>query len=280
MNPIPQLRPTGRRLLLCAAIVVTTVGSSSVASASDTGDGSTATVTAEVSPDDAAIACAEVVAVDGEALEAIELIDIEGDAVAATEVSDAEASTGFDVESMNAEQDELAAYLDARGIAYEVITDGEYRYVEIDWDDPAAAGAVDDFYWEKYPMSQEDIDAINADTDALVAFLQERGLAVTVTTDAHGLRFAEYDWEDPAIAAAVDEFYWQLYPMSQEDIDAINAETDAFVAFLQERGIAVTVTTDAHGLTFAEFDWEDPAAMAAAEEFWSSMDGELVELAG
>jgi hypothetical protein len=226
MNPIPQLRPTGRRLLLCAAIVVTTVGSSSVASASDTGDGSTATITAEVSSDDAAIACAEVVAVDGEALEAIELIDVEGDAVAATEVPDADASTaidlddcGFDVESMNAEQDELAAYLDARGIAYEVITDGEYRYVEIDWDDPAAAGAVDDFYWEKYPMSQEDIDAINADTDA-------------------------------------------------------------FVAFLQDRGIAVTVTTDAHGLTFAEFDWEDPAAVAAAEEFWSSMDGELVELVG
>jgi hypothetical protein len=58
-----------------------------------------------------------------------------------------------EVDAMNAEQDDLAAYLDAHGIRYtrKTSSDGVSR---VDWDmtDDAAGGVVAQFYAERYPM--------------------------------------------------------------------------------------------------------------------------------
>lgn len=113
---------------------------------------------------------------------------------------------------MNAEQDELAAFLKARGVAFEMITEGDFRFVQVDHEDATANEAVADFYWEKYPMPQDVIDQINDEADELAEFLRGKGIAVTVTTDRHGVKSAEIDYEDEATIAAINEFWEEKYP--------------------------------------------------------------------
>jgi hypothetical protein len=137
----------------------------------------------------------------------------------------------------NTEQDQLAAYLDDHGIAYTVETEDEWRWVVVDDTDQAANDAIDDFYWSLYPATQEEIDSYNADTDSLVAFFQDAGIDITVTTDRHGYRDAEWNWDDPAAEAAYEDYEWQQYPTSAEDIAAMNAETEAEVAYLTDQGL-------------------------------------------
>ena len=137
-------------------------------------------------------------------------------------------------------------------------------------DDQAANDAVDDFYWALYPTPQADIDAENADTDALAAFLQARGIAVTVTTDRHGIRYADWNYDDPAAETAVDDYFWLAYPISAEDIAAMNADTEAEVAYLTANGLVASISADDHGIETAVFDESDDAIWTALDDYWST----------
>lgn len=168
---------------------------------------------------------------------------------------------------MNAEQEELSAYLTARGIANTMHTENGSSWVEYDYEDAAAQTAVEDFYWDKHPMPQEVIDQINADANELVAYLTGRGFTATVVTDRHGLQTAEFDWADQATSDAVADFYWEKSPIPQEQIEAMNAEQQRLVDFLTGKGFTAKLTVDRHGMAVADFEWTEEIGTALQEYY-------------
>jgi hypothetical protein len=69
------------------------------------------------------------------------------------------------------------------------------------------AGDVGDGIVVSADLPPELVDAINADTDALVAHLAEAGFTVEVTTDDQGVRTPQLDVDDEALMAAVESYY-------------------------------------------------------------------------
>lgn len=157
----------------------------------------------------------------------------------------------------NAEATDLAAYLAAQSIEHTLTTDEDgWMWVDYNWDDQATSDAVDDFYWERYPWTPEEIDANNAEEAKLVAYLAARGIDATLTADRHGIQYAEYA-DEKAIWELVDDFYWELDPWTEEEIAAHNADTQDLVAWMNDNGIAATLSTDRHGLQYADFVWDE-----------------------
>ncbi|MCU1400012.1 MAG: hypothetical protein JWN62_3121 [Acidimicrobiales bacterium] len=179
----------------------------------------------------------------------------------------------------NAEQDQLAAYLDAHGIAYTIETDEgatpaeTSHWVDVDYTDQAASDTVDDFYWSLYPTSQADIDAYNAETDSLVSYFQAHGVDVTVTTDRHGYRDAEWNYDDANAESVYEDYEWDQYPTSPEDIASMNADTEAENAYLVAHGFTATITTDKHGIETDVYDENDDAVWTALDDYWSTQYG-------
>jgi len=139
------------------------------------------------------------------------------DAPAADEVVGVAASTGDCnadalpadvVPSINHDEDALAAFLDERGITStrETYTDG-VRWVAWDEEDDAANTAVDQFYAEHYPLSPEELAQMNAEEDALAAFLDQQGITYTRQPGPDGVNYVAWDEEDDAASTAVDQFY-------------------------------------------------------------------------
>ncbi|MCU1392876.1 MAG: hypothetical protein JWM34_1304 [Ilumatobacteraceae bacterium] len=177
------------------------------------------------------------------------------------------------IAASNAEQDQLGAYLTAHGIAYTTQVDdsgeGDY-WVVVDDTDQAANDAIDDFYWQLNPTPQADIDAANADTDALTAYMQAHGVAVTVTTDRHGYRNVDWNYDDPTAEGVYEDYEWTLYPTSPADIASMNADTEAENAYLVGCGFTATITADKHGIETDTFDQNDEAIWTALDNYWSS----------
>jgi len=149
----------------------------------------------------------------------------------------------------------------------------------------AAAGATDnpdDETASCFEITPEDIAAMNADEDALAAYLTSKGISHTMTTDEDGYRWVEWDYEDEAANDAVDAFWAQRYPLTAEEIRDINADEDALAAYLQAHGIAYTVEQNADGTHSTVWDEEDDAANAAVDAFYEerypSEESELVEV--
>lgn len=121
-----------------------------------------------------------------------------------------------EVAAMNAEADALAAHFDAAGVRYTIDTDPDgVRWVEWDEGDPAAEAAVDVFY----ALTPEEVAEINADADGLAAHLTAAGIEHTVVTDPDGSRYVEWDYEDEAANAAVDEYY-DIAPGDEATVEA------------------------------------------------------------
>jgi len=122
------------------------------------------------------------------------------------------------IDELNAETDALAAHLDAAGVTYTVVDEDGLRYLDWDFDDEAASDAVDSFYDGLYgdldldadEMSQELIDELNAETDALAAHLDAAGVVYTIV-DEGGLRYLDWDYDNEAATEAVEAFYSARY---------------------------------------------------------------------
>jgi hypothetical protein len=182
--------------------------------------------------------------------------------------------TPEDVALFNADADALAAFLTERGIPFTVETyeDG-VREVVYDYEDDAVVAAVDEFWAERYPEDEAIDPALQADEDALAAYLDERGIAYTWEEDG-GYRYVVVAEDDEAGWQAVEEFWAERYPMTAEDVAAANADEDALAAFLDERGISYTRDTDAYGVNFVVTDENDEAAWEAVDEFWAERYGD------
>ncbi|NNC74528.1 MAG: hypothetical protein HKN93_03340 [Acidimicrobiia bacterium] len=199
------------------------------------------------------------------------------------------------IDDINAEGAALAAAFDAAGISYEMVTeDVGISYPEWDWEDDAANEIADGFYedlygdeeWFDEELPQEVIDEINAEGAALAEALNAAGISYEMVTDEMGVTYPEWDWEDPAAEAVVDEFFTDLFgdwedefidcfeELPQEFVDEINAEGAALAAAFDAAGVSYEMVTDEMGVTYPEWDWDDPAAEAVVDEFYKDKFGE------
>lgn len=179
--------------------------------------------------------------------------------------------TPEEVTETNDEQDALAAFLRERGIAHTRETDEDgIRWVTWDETDDEANAAADQFYAARYPMSPEEVAAANEHEDALAAFLDERGIAHTRQTDAHGVNHVVWDENDEAAGEALTDFFTTRYPTPPEVVAQLTAQEDELAAFLDSRGVHYLRETDPDGVSYVVWDDTDEAANAAVEEFYES----------
>ncbi len=136
----------------------------------------------------------------------------------------------------------------------------------VDKADEAKSAAVLDecdfgFFDEDWVPSAEEIAEINAETDALVEYLEGLGFEVTVATDELGISYVDLDdKDDDELFAAMDDFYSQRFAdevagWSDEEKAEWNAEIDAFVAELEAEGI--TVETEEIALGVYDIVWTE-----------------------
>ena len=122
-----------------------------------------------------------------------------------------------DLDAVKAENDVVAAALDAAGLSY-TRTTGEdgWETLQWDWENPDAQAAVDAAYAELYPPqppTAEEAAAIKADNDKLAAAFDAAGVAYTRMSDELGWEWIEWDYEDAALAEKVNAVFDDLYPV-------------------------------------------------------------------
>ena len=172
----------------------------------------------------------------------------------------------------------LTAVLDEAGIAYELITDeGGWEWVEWDYEDRAAQEAVDAYYaelfgdeWigegeecifpeEEWIPTDEDIARAEAEVAEMSAVLEAAGVAFTIVDEGNGMRWVEFDYDDPAAMEAMDA-YWMA--QSSEWAAEISADLDRLAAAFDAAGIDYVREGHDECETII-FDTSDPAALAA-----------------
>ena len=72
--------------------------------------------------------------------------------------------------------------------------------------------------FEEWTPTEAEIEAINAETDALVEFLAENGVTVEVETDEDGIRYPVFEL-DEADEARIDELLDQFFDGYFDDVD-------------------------------------------------------------
>lgn len=109
-------------------------------------------------------------------------------------------------------------------------------------------------YLDDWEPSAEDIEWMNADTNALVEHLRGLGFEVAVATDEFGVRYVDFDEStDEAIFAAMDDFYRaqfadEVATWSDAEKTDWNAGVDEFVAEMATAGITVETEEIAPGV--------------------------------
>jgi uncharacterized small protein (DUF1192 family) len=121
-----------------------------------------------------------------------------------------------EIDRIRAENDAIAAALDAAGIAYTRNGDETgIEWLEYDYEDQAALDAVNRVYAELYPpqpLPQEEIDRIRAENDGLAAAFDAAGIAYTRVGDETGFEWLEWDYDDAAAQQVATDYYAVLYP--------------------------------------------------------------------
>jgi hypothetical protein len=121
-------------------------------------------------------------------------------------------------------------------------------------------------------ITPEEIATMQADEDALAAYLDGLGIEHRmVDLGVLGVRTVEWDTGDPAANEAVEDFWDGRDPMPPADVAVYNEHEEALAAHFDAVGIAYTVDTDPDGARTVEWDYDDPAANAAFDEWSTSM---------
>ena len=183
-----------------------------------------------------------------------------------------------ELEHMREENAALTAVLDEAGIAYELMTDeGGWEWVEWDFEDPAAQEAVDAYYaelfgdeWigegehcvfheEEWVPTDEDIARSEAEVAEMSAVLEAAGVTFTVVEEDNGMRWVDFDYDDPTAMEAMDA-YWMA--QSSENAAAIAADLDRLAAAFDAAGVDYVREGHDECETII-FDTTDAAALAA-----------------
>lgn len=122
-----------------------------------------------------------------------------------------------ELDRLQAENDLIAAALDAAGIAYTRVTDESgFEYLEWDYENADAQAAVDAVYAELYPPTpptSEDLEFMNAENDRLATAFDAAGIAYTIVSDDAGWSWVEWDYDDESLIDAVAAVFDELYPV-------------------------------------------------------------------
>ncbi len=124
-------------------------------------------------------------------------------------------SSAEEIAEIQAETDELAAFLDEQGIAYEIVEDEcGLSWVEWDWDDPAAEEAIDEFFgefddWGFGFIEEIDPEQALADIAGLLEGLAAHLDAAGVEHQVRNLPVVTWDMTDEAANDAVAEYFGQ-----------------------------------------------------------------------
>ncbi len=117
------------------------------------------------------------------------------------------------IDEDNAIEDGLAKKFDEAGIEYEVETEEGFRFVVWDESDEKANEIADAYYDEVLPpLTQEEIDEINAMEDALAKAFDEAGIEYEVETDDDGVRFVVWDESNEQANEVADRYFEENLP--------------------------------------------------------------------
>lgn len=175
-----------------------------------------------------------------------------------------------------AEEQALHKFLTDKNISHRMEVIDGVETVTFDESDEAAWEAIREFYGENLPSLAESNEALKADLQELAEYLVSQGFDAKVVTDETGISEVKTDEKNPAILEAIDEFWWNKYPMTQEEINTVNAEQQKLADHLTSLGFTVTLEANRHGVKHVDTDWSNPEIQKAAEEF---MKGKAVVLA-
>lgn len=119
--------------------------------------------------------------------------------------------------------------------------------------------------------SPEELDRIakraNWEQRDLADHLDAEGIEYTIEREGRFLIVAPVDWKDPEVQEVMNDFYWERYPLTQQQIRRANRETRAMVDYLARHGVEVEVTRDEHGILLPDIDLEDREAMRLLRDF-------------
>ena len=85
---------------------------------------------------------------------------------------------------------------------------------------------ADDGEFDFEELTPEDIDEINAETDAIVAYLADNGVTVDIETDDDGVRWPAIDDEDDATWDLVDRYFEETYGDEFEILEGCDFDND------------------------------------------------------
>lgn len=115
----------------------------------------------------------------------------------------------LDPETEKAEVQALVDHLTSLGFEAGMIKVGDGHSVDADLDDVDLWIAMEEFEWEKNPMSPQEIEENNRGEEALAAHLRARGIECEVKTSRYGVKYTDYG-RDEATEQVVAEF-WEEY---------------------------------------------------------------------
>lgn len=161
-------------------------------------------------------------------------------------------------------------FLTERGIEHRMeVVDG-VETVVFDVISEEVIKATEEFYNSQMPDREEVAKQAKADAEEMKKYLASRGFDVEVVVNEFNTVEVPAADENDKILDAVDDFWWQKYPMSEAEIEAANAEEQRLADHLTARGFTITVETDRHGLKMVNGDWDDPKLEEAINEFFAS----------
>ena len=163
---------------------------------------------------------------------------------------------GFDMDlpeeaiaEINAEGADLAAVLDAAGIAHEMVTDDVgITYPQWDESDPAANEAVEQYYADKFG---------ELPFQGIFDGIFDEGF-----TFDFGMDFDALSDENCEMA------FGELFELPDDVVADINAEGAELAAALDAAGVTYEMVTDESGITFPEWDKNDDTANEAVEQYY------------
>ena len=174
------------------------------------------------------------------------------------------APSAEEISAANDDAAGLIAGFDRFGIEYTSTTDGwGYLVVDYAYHDAVAQSVAASYWADRYPIepvAREELDAIIASNDVVVAQLDGAGLAYERRTDELGYESIDYDYDDPAAQAAVEAAWMIISPPQPPTGPELQQQTelnDALMTAFDAAGVPYELVTDVLGWAWVEWDTSD-----------------------